>query len=187
MCGGDDEHGRHLRHRPHVPASLFFEDFLYLADLFLNFTFVLFIFAFGFQVVTVRQHPRQFLGGALHFVKFAFYLILCTCVHDSPLCHLCEFKIAALALSIRAKWPPALWLQGLRWLFSLPSHHLDTRESAVEFLAPNFDLIDYLLYVTYLGCHLLGSLALFCNVDTAFERENAVLDFKANVLFMQAI
>ena len=69
----------------------------------------------------------------------------------------------------------------------LPSHHLDTRETVVEFLASNLDFIDYLLYVRYVGCHLAGLFALFRNFDSAFERENAVLHGNANELLMQAI
>lgn len=65
-------------------ALLLPHDFLDLADLFLNFTGSLFVFAFGFQPGILTDFPGYLLDLALHFVKLAFYLVIRTGFHGIP-------------------------------------------------------------------------------------------------------
>src|SRR4030042_4145011 len=66
-------------------ALLLPQDLLDLADLFLNLPRPLFVFTFAFQIGIHAEFPGDLLDRALHFVKFAFRLVLRAGFHGIPL------------------------------------------------------------------------------------------------------
>src|SRR3990172_3804526 len=63
---------------------LLLEYLLDLTDLFLNFTFNFFFFAFGLQFGIIAELPDSFLDFTFYLASFAFNLISCTAFHGIP-------------------------------------------------------------------------------------------------------